>query len=217
MDTLTRTESVTHIVVERDRERFEVFGPTIQFLVLPQLSDDAPCVIKGTIPPGVSVPIHSHPGVEAFFVLSGNIEVLCDGGEKAYWIAAGPGDFIEVPSNAKHGFRNRSQHPVVQLITTNSKLGRFFREIGRSITRDASVSPPSSDEIAALHKNQRALWLLVSDSRRERLSWHFPFLASRFVAVDQEGWYAFFSSAPDCGRYPDVARIHTASPRGVDR
>jgi mannose-6-phosphate isomerase-like protein (cupin superfamily) len=130
----------TNIVFDRDRELLEVFGPSLQFLVPPQSIDEAPCVMKGTIPPGVSVPIHRHGGIEAFYVLSGEIEVLSEDGGNAQWIKAGLGDFIEVPSNAKHGFRNRSQRPVVQLITTTSKLGRFFQEIGRSITQGANLS-----------------------------------------------------------------------------
>jgi quercetin dioxygenase-like cupin family protein len=165
MDALTRTESFTNIAIEDDREALDVFGPSVQFLVAPQPSDEAPCVIKGTIPPGVSVPIHSHPGIEAFFVLSGNVEVLSDEGGKAHWIAAGPGDFIEVPGNAKHAFRNSSRHPVVRLITTTSKLGRFFQEIGRSITRGASVSPPSSDELQRFVKTSEryGYWLATPE------------------------------------------------------
>lgn len=140
-------EAFTKIVVERDREVLEVFGPSLQFLVAPQPSNEAPCVVKGTIPPGVSVPIHRHAGVEAFFVISGEIEALSEAGGNAHWITAGPGDFIEIPSEAKHGFRNRSQLPVVQLITLTSKLGRFFQEVGRSINQGATVSPPLPDEI----------------------------------------------------------------------
>jgi quercetin dioxygenase-like cupin family protein len=140
-------EMFTNIVVERDREVLEVFGPSLQFMVAPQSSDEAPCVMKGTIPAGVSVPIHSHAGVEAFFVIAGDIEVLSEAGGNAYWITAGPGDFIEIPSQAKHGFRNRSQQPVVQLITMTSKLGRFFQEVGRSINPGETVSPPLPDEM----------------------------------------------------------------------
>jgi len=91
--------------------------------------------------------MHRHPGIEAFFVLSGEVEALSDEGGKAHWIAAGPGDFIEVPSNTKHGFRNRSQHPVIQLITTTSKLGRFFQEIGRPVTQGVRMNPPAPDEL----------------------------------------------------------------------
>ena len=155
----------THIVVERDREGIDLFGPSFQFLVAPQPSDEAPCVIKGTIPPGLSVPIHRHAGVEACFVLSGNVEVLSDEGGEAHWIAVGTGDFIEVPSNAKHAFRNKSQHPVVQLITISSKLGRLFQEIGRPITRGTTLDLPSSDELQRLVKTceRYGYWLATPE------------------------------------------------------
>jgi quercetin dioxygenase-like cupin family protein len=140
----------TNLIVEQHQELLEVFGPSVQFLVTPQPTDEAPCVMKGTIPPGVSVPIHSHAGVEAFYVLSGEIEVLTEAGGNAQWIKARLGDFIEVPNNAKHGFRNRSQRPVIQLIITTSKLGRFFQEIGKPIDKDTNVSPRLPDEIQHL-------------------------------------------------------------------
>lgn len=147
MTTPKKTESFAHVVVERDCQRLDLFGPTAQFLSEPQLNDETPCLIKGTIPPDGFVPIHRHPDFEAFFVLSGNVEVFSDKDGRGRWIMAGPGDFIQIPSNAKHGFRNKSAEPSVQLITTTSKLGRFFQEIGRPITRGASVTPPSSDEL----------------------------------------------------------------------
>jgi Cupin domain len=109
-------------------------------------------VIKGTIPPGVSVPIHHHPSIEAFFILSGYVEVLSEEGGESHWIAAGPADFIEFPSNAKHEFRNLSQDPVVQLITINSELGRLFRKIGRPIARGATPRAPSPDELRRIVK-----------------------------------------------------------------
>ena len=140
-------EPSTRLVVESDCETLDVFGPTVQFLVAPQASDDAPCIIRGTIPPGGSVPIHRHEAIECFYVISGSVEVLSEKDRKTHWIFAGPGDFIEVPSGAKHGFRNRSEHPVVQLITTTSKLGRFFQEIGRPILQGAKGNPPSPDQL----------------------------------------------------------------------
>jgi quercetin dioxygenase-like cupin family protein len=158
-------DSFTHVVVERDGDAIDLFGPSFQFLVAPQPSDEAPCVIKGTIPPGGSVPIHRHPGVEACFVLSGTVEVLTDEGGEAHWIAASPGDFIEIPSNAKHAFRNRSQHPVVQLLTISSKLGRLFQEIGRPITPGATLTRPSLDELQRLVKTceRYGYWLATPE------------------------------------------------------
>jgi quercetin dioxygenase-like cupin family protein len=149
---LAETTVFTNMAVERDCQTLEVFGPRVQFLVQPESGDEAPCVIKGTIPSGVCVPMHSHPGIEAFFILSGDVEVLSEEGGKSHWIAAGAGDFIEVPSEAKHAFRNRSQHPVIQLITTASKLGRFFQEAGRPVVEGERAAPPSPNEIQRFAK-----------------------------------------------------------------
>jgi hypothetical protein len=54
----------------------ELFGPTVEFLTSPQEAQSDFCVLKGTIPPGVSVPLHSHADTEDFFVISGEIEGL---------------------------------------------------------------------------------------------------------------------------------------------
>ena len=55
-----KAESSSHLVTQSDCETLDVFGPSVQFLVAPQANDEAPCVLKGTIPPGGSVPLHSH-------------------------------------------------------------------------------------------------------------------------------------------------------------
>ena len=143
---LAEVEPSTRLIIESECETFDLLGPSVQFLVAPQANDEAPCVIKGIVPPGVAVPIHRHQAIECFYVLSGNVEVLSEKDGKIHWIAAGPGDFIEVPSGAKHAFRNRSQHPVVQLVTTTSKLGRFFQEIGRPMPQGANGNPPAPDQ-----------------------------------------------------------------------
>ncbi len=95
METICRIKlSLPILWLKAKREMFEVFGPKLQFLVLPEASDEAPCVLKGTIPPGVSVPMHSHGGIEAFFVLSGEIEVLSEKSGDFHWIKARPGDLM---------------------------------------------------------------------------------------------------------------------------
>ena len=52
----------------------DVLGPTVEFLVLPFECAGDYCVIRGTIPPGVSVPLHSHPDNGSFFLLSGSVQ-----------------------------------------------------------------------------------------------------------------------------------------------
>jgi quercetin dioxygenase-like cupin family protein len=137
----------THIVSKEKYGVLDVLGPTVEFLTSPQESDAGYCVMRGIIPPGVSVPLHSHTDVESFYVISGYVQVLSQRGNKFEWLDAQAGDFVQVPSDTKHAFRNTSSEPVVQLITTTPKLGRFFQEIGRPITPGTLLPPPSPDYI----------------------------------------------------------------------
>jgi quercetin dioxygenase-like cupin family protein len=135
------------IVNEGTNGVLDVFGPTLDFLILPEEADSAYCVMTGTIPPGVSVPLHSHPDIESFFLVSGAVQVISQRYGKFEWLDVRPGEFVHVPSNAKHAWRNTSSEPAVQLITTTPKLGRFFEEIGRPVAVGTPLPPPTLDEI----------------------------------------------------------------------
>jgi quercetin dioxygenase-like cupin family protein len=152
MEKLSTTVPFARVVRECDCSVFEVLGASVEFFVGPQPGDEAPCILKGTIPSGVLIPMHSHDVIEIFFVLSGNIEVLVEAGGKMQWVEACAGDLIEIPSNAKHAFRNRSQNPVVNLLFTTSKHGRYFQEIGRRLASGESVRPPVPAKIQHLLK-----------------------------------------------------------------
>jgi quercetin dioxygenase-like cupin family protein len=125
----------------------DVFGPTIEFLTLPERGDSGYCAMIGTIPAGVAVPLHSHPDLESFFLISGGIQALSEGREKLEWLDVNPGEFVHVPSNAKHAWRNTSRESAVMLITTTPKLGRFFQEVGRPVSPGASLPPPTPDDL----------------------------------------------------------------------
>ena len=60
-----------HIAERTDRPVLDVLGPTIEFLTSPDEADGGLCVMRGVIPPGVVVPIHSHDDAEAFYILAG--------------------------------------------------------------------------------------------------------------------------------------------------
>ena len=109
----------------------ELFGPTVEFLTSPEDERNDFCVLKGTIPPGVSVPLHSHSDTEDFFIISGSVECLRHDTEGCKWVAAKAGDFIHIPGGAQHAWRNVSGEPVVNLIITTKRLGHFFQEVGR--------------------------------------------------------------------------------------
>jgi len=66
----------THIVNEGTHGALDVFGPPLEFFILPEEAGGAYCVMTGTIPPGVSVPLHSHPDIENFFLVSGAVQVM---------------------------------------------------------------------------------------------------------------------------------------------
>ena len=64
MDNPSTTGSFSCVDRKRDCGVLNVLGASIQFLVGPQQGEDAPCILKRTIPPGISVPMHSHDFVE---------------------------------------------------------------------------------------------------------------------------------------------------------
>jgi quercetin dioxygenase-like cupin family protein len=64
----------THIVSKGTYSALDVFGPTIEFLTLPEETDAAYVMMMGTIPSGVSVPLHSHPDLESFACYRGQFK-----------------------------------------------------------------------------------------------------------------------------------------------
>jgi quercetin dioxygenase-like cupin family protein len=94
-------------------------------------TEDAYCVMRGTIPPGVSVPLHNHEDVESFYLLSGEAEALVQTESGLQWQTLRPGDFIHFPGRVKHAWRNPSSEPVSTLIICTPRLGRALEEMER--------------------------------------------------------------------------------------
>jgi quercetin dioxygenase-like cupin family protein len=87
-------------------------------------------VLKATLQPGAVVPVHSHHEQEDFYMLSGQGEALVQTENGLEWKAVQAGDFIHIPGNAKHAWRNRFPAPAETLVVTPARLGRFLRELG---------------------------------------------------------------------------------------
>jgi quercetin dioxygenase-like cupin family protein len=124
---------------------YDILGAIVEFLTPPDAA--VYCVIKGTIPAGQVVPLHSHTDDETFYVHSGRVEVLSERGAKLEWQTVKAGDSIHIPADAKHAFRNSFSEPVVQLITTTPRLGRFFREVGKPFSPAMPQRAPTPEEI----------------------------------------------------------------------
>jgi quercetin dioxygenase-like cupin family protein len=101
----------------------DLSGATIELLI--PLREHEPCVMRGTIPPGVVVPLHSHDDPETFVALAGEVEAFRDG----EWFRIAAGDVFDIPGGARHGFRNPGAEPSVMIVVSTAKIARFFQEV----------------------------------------------------------------------------------------
>lgn len=114
-------------------------GATIELLTGAHKDDDTPAVMRGSIPSGGSVPLHSHPEPETFILLSGELDGLVQTAAGSTWSRIGRGEVFHVPSGARHAFRNQQQEPAISIVVSTGRMARFFCEIGTPI---ASAAPP---------------------------------------------------------------------------
>jgi uncharacterized RmlC-like cupin family protein len=135
----TQERPIAHLVNWQGLEHFEALGPLLEFLTGTQIS---PCIIRGTIPPGVFVPLHSHADPETFVHISGEFEGLSERDGNFEWIRISPGDVFHVPPNARHAFRNRSSEPAISIIVTTPKLASLLQAI--SLPADNAAKQPGA-------------------------------------------------------------------------
>jgi quercetin dioxygenase-like cupin family protein len=121
----------------------DVFGATVEFLTYADDDVNQICVMRGVIPPGVTVPVHRHGDFEDFYVISGTHQVLVPGAHGLQWRDAHAGDYVQVPGGVLHAHRNVSAEPAVDLIVTTARMGRFFRAVGRPLP----AAPPTLQEL----------------------------------------------------------------------
>jgi mannose-6-phosphate isomerase-like protein (cupin superfamily) len=130
-----------HLVDQTWGPILDVFGPTVEFLT----ESDEFCVLRGVVPPGVTVPLHRHGDSEVFFIISGTQQVLVYGKTGLEWHDAYAGDYVCIPGDVPHAIRNVTEEPVVALTITTARMGRFFQEIGRPVT--STLAPPTPAEL----------------------------------------------------------------------
>jgi quercetin dioxygenase-like cupin family protein len=151
---------ITQIVEDGQRPALDLpDGNRMEALSPP--TEDAYCVMKGMIPPGGGVPLHSHTDAESFYLISGEPEALVQtatGGLE--WQRLRPGDFIHIPAGAKHAWRNRSSEPVLALIICTAKLGRALREMAQITRQNQTQVSPSAAIPRILEISERyGYWL----------------------------------------------------------
>lgn len=124
--------------------------------------EDAYCVMKGTIPPGVSVPLHSHADAESFYVLSGEVQALVQTEDGLEWEILRPGDFVHISGGAKHAWRNVSREPTETLIVCTAKLGSALREMGQLASNGGKHIPTKEDIQRLMEISERYGYWLAS-------------------------------------------------------
>ena len=152
-------EVIHHVVAGTSKVVLDILGPTVEFLTSPAAAHGDFCVMRGTIPPGVAVPLHSHDATEVFFVLSGTKQVLTLGSGPAEWVDVRAGDYVHVPRGTRHAHRNVSDEPLIELVITTARLGNWFEEVGTPAT--SAPRPPAADDLERFlaASNRYGYWL----------------------------------------------------------
>jgi quercetin dioxygenase-like cupin family protein len=120
-------------------------GARVELLTPLQAADELPCLMRGTIPGGGVVPLHSHPDTETFVGVAGELEGLTRYPDGIAWVPLRAGDVFHVPGDVPHAWRNRSTEPATSLILTTTRLARFFCDIAAPASR---TDPPDPEVLA---------------------------------------------------------------------
>ena len=140
------TNAHRHVAQGTSSPTLDVLGPTVEFLTTPDDSGDGFSIMRGVVPPGVVVPLHSHDDAEAFFIVAGTQQVLTQGENGLEWNDFHAGDYVYVPPGTLHAHRNISDEPAVDLLVTSARLGRFFQEVSKPAIEPPQ--PPTPDDVA---------------------------------------------------------------------
>jgi len=135
-------------------KRTSVLGVELEWQFRSDDTGDRYCVLTATLERGIGIPPHQHPDQEAFFVLEGQPEFAVSDSADMSWRVANPGEMVNIPPDAMHGFRNASDRRVKVLITCAPGLGRFLEEAGTPLPDDQTgcpeVSPDDIERVLAI-------------------------------------------------------------------
>jgi quercetin dioxygenase-like cupin family protein len=187
----------------------DLLGPTIEFLTS---EEDSFCIMKGTIPPGVNVPLHSHEDAESFYLLSGDAQVFVEIEGRLVSHTLKRGDFVQIPNGAKHAWRNASHEPIEALAGKKlvleakqaelpSKISSFELGVGEMAHLFSSL-PPEVDttELAEQLAQVRAKKQPELEAKRLRTE------RDQFRGAAAPGSRGASAVEWYCGRVGDVAR-----------
>ncbi len=159
MNATSETKTSTNRGAEE--QTFIVLGVLLQFLSTPEQINDQISVMRGTVPSGVVIPLHSHADPEIFYVLNGSLEVFQAGG----WQTVTAGEVVSIPGNVRHALRNTSPSPTTSITVSKQELYSFFRELARPFDPNRPPTPPTPEEMQQLFSvaKKYEYWLASRD------------------------------------------------------
>jgi len=116
-----------------------VAGGTYTILVTGEQTAGRYCLIDMLVPPGGGPPPHRHDFEEMFTILAGEIELVFRGEVRL----ASAGSTVNIPANAPHSFKNKSNEPARLLcMCTPAGQEEFFVAVGDPV--GSRIAPPPS-------------------------------------------------------------------------
>src|SRR5258708_38565123 len=144
------SETKTGTSSRAEEQTFIVLGVLLQFLSTPEQINDQISVMRGTVPSGVVIPLHSHADPEIFYVLNGSLEVFQAEGPSAGWQTANAAEVVSIPGNVRHALRNTSPSPITSITVSKQELYSFFREPARPFDPNRPPTQPTPEQMQQL-------------------------------------------------------------------
>ena len=160
-----RSETKTGTSKGAEQQTFIVLGVLLQFLSTPEQIKDQISVMRGTVPSGVVIPLHSHADPEIFYVLNGSLEVFQAEGPSEGWQTVTAEEVVSIPGNVRHALRNTSPSPITLITVSKQELYSFFRELARPFDPNSPPAPPTPKEMQHLFSvaEKYEYWLASPD------------------------------------------------------
>ncbi len=131
------------IVRASEQPMFAVVGTLLQFVSIPEQNRANLSVMRGGIPAGAVVPLHSHSSPEIFYLIEGQLEVFQEQGASSGWRPAGVGDVVTVAGGVKHALRNPGSTLALTVLISDEQLYRFFKELAEPLASGSGPPPPT--------------------------------------------------------------------------
>jgi quercetin dioxygenase-like cupin family protein len=129
-----------------------VAGGTYTILVTGEQTGGRYSLIDMLVPPGGGPPPHRHDFEEMFTILEGEIDLTFRGGAHR----AIAGSTVNIPANAPHAFKNKSDKPARLLcMCTPAGQEEFFVAVGDPVD-SRTAPPPKLSEAERAERIQRA-------------------------------------------------------------